>query len=207
MRILLVLLLIASGAMPSFADNRVIGRASIFSNDYFGDGDDRWRSGSYSRSTFFGLGWDGEMPRTGVYELRFRGELISPTDLSKHPTPGERPFVGMAAVGGAYHYERQAIEMYAGAEAVVIGPQSGVSSFVVEAHDLLGFKTVRATTGELANDVIPTAFFSASRLIRGTVNRPFQLRPCCNGADYDRGGHARDARPDTDDRIGLFQSL
>jgi len=177
MRIILALLLTIWGAAPSFADFRIIGRASLFNNDYFGDGDDRWRSGSYTRSTFFGPVWNGRLPDKGVFELRFRGEVIAPTDLSKPPEAGERPFVGVVAAGIARHFSLQGADMHLGADIVAIGPQTGVSSFVTEAHDLLGFKTTRATSGELANDLIPTVHFAASRLIHGSVSEAFQLRP------------------------------
>lgn len=177
MRKFLVLVFLLFGASASASEFKLIGRAALFSNDYLGDGDDRWRSGSYSRSTFFGPAWDGEMPSGGVFELRFRGELIAPTEPYKPPTIGERPFVGVAAVGVARHGRTGGLDLRLGADAVFIGPQSGVSSFVTEAHDILGFRASRSTSGELGNDLLPTATFEASRLIAGSARRPFQLRP------------------------------
>ena len=177
MRILLLVLVMFWGALASASEFRIIGRAALFSNDYFIDGHDRWRSGSYSRSTFFGTEWDGEIPETGIFELRFRGELIGPSDASKPPQSGERPFVGVAAVGLSRHFRHQEMDVRVGADLVAIGPQTGVSSFVTEAHALLGFKLPRAAEGELRNDLIPTGYFEASRLITATTTRPFQLRP------------------------------
>jgi len=176
MRIILLCLLVFCGVSVSAAEFRIIGRAAIFNNDYFGDGDDRWRSGSYSRSTFFGVGWDGEIPRSGIYELRFRGELIAPSDLSQPLSVGERPFVGMAAVGLTRHTRLRDLDVSWGGELVAIGPQTGISTFVIDAHELLGFKVPRATNGQLGNDLIPTGSFEVSRLIARS-GRSFQLRP------------------------------
>ncbi len=177
MRGFLIFLMVFWGATGAASEFRILGRASLFNNDYLGDGDDRWRTGSYSRSTFFGTEWLGEMPQGGVYELRFRGEVIAPTDASQPPQSGERPFVGVAAMGMARHTRMGRFDVSAGGEIVVIGPQTGVSSFVTEAHDLLGFKPPRAAAGELANDLIPTGFVEASRLIARSASRPFELRP------------------------------
>jgi len=156
----------------------VIGRTSVFNNDYFGDGEDRWRTGSYSRSTYFGEPWSGEIPSDrSIYEFRFRGEVIAPTDASLPPAVGERPYVGVAAVGAFRHFKRGSTDFRLGAEIVAIGPQTGVSSLVTQAHDLLGFKTVRASTGELGNDVIPTVSGEAYKTIERTAKRRFEIRP------------------------------
>lgn len=157
---------------------QVIGRSSVFNNDYFGDGDDRWRSGSYSRSTYFGEPWSGEIPHDrSIYELRFRGEVIAPTDASEPPQIGERSYVGVAAAGAFRHFRQGDTKFRLGAELVTIGPQTGISSFVTEAHELLGFKTVRATEGELGNDIIPTASVEIYRTVERTRSRRFEIRP------------------------------
>lgn len=156
---------------------RVLGRTSLFNNDYLGDGEDRWRSGSYTRSTFFGSGWSGDLSDASVFELRLRGELITPTDATLDPQPGERPFVGVIAAGGAKHMHHRGWDIRAGAETVLIGPQTGVSSFMKEAHRILGFAQPRANRGQLGNDLFPTVYVEMSRHLPKTVARSFELRP------------------------------
>lgn len=158
------------------AEFRGLGTSSMFSNDYFGDGEDRWRTGSYSLSTFYGNDWNGDMPAEGLIEFRFRGEVIAPTDASQHPTPGERPFVGVTGIGGARHFMLGRAQARLGGEFTFIGPQTGVSSLVTEAHDMLGFKVPHAATGQLDDDVIPTASFALARQHKPTQTRPFEIR-------------------------------
>lgn len=174
----LLLLINPVGASAFDLSERVIGRVSVFSNDYLGDGQDRWRSGAYFRSTFFGPAWSGDLP-TGrpLIEFRLRGETISPRDLSAPPTAGERPYAGVVAAGLFGHWGRGPAGVKLGAELVATGPQTGVADFVEWSHDLLGFPTVRATSGQLGNAFYPTITAEAYRVVARSGRRPFDLRP------------------------------
>lgn len=177
MRVLIFLAALFCAHSVYGAEFRLLGHASVFNNDYFGDGNDRWRTGSSSHAHFFGEPWDGSLKEAGIYEFRLRGEVVAPTDASKPPTVGERPFVGMIAIGGAKLFRSHSFDMRLGAELAIIGPQTGVSDFVADAHEFLGFKHPRAADGELPNDLAPTASFEISRTFHRTVERPFELRP------------------------------
>ena len=158
--------------------DQVVGRVSVFTNDYLGDGRDRWRSGSYFRSTFFGPAWTGDLPTTRpLIEFRLRGETIAPSDISALPSAGERPYVGVVAAGVFGHWARGATGVKLGAELVATGPQTGVARFVERSHDALGFSPVRATSGQLADGFYPTISGEVYRLIARSRQRSFDLRP------------------------------
>ena len=174
----LLFVLATSGASALDLADRVVGRVSVFSNDYLGDGRDRWRSGAYFRSTFFGTAWTGDLPsRKPLLEFRLRGETISPSDLSAPPTSGERPYVGVVAAGLFGHWGRGNSGFKLGAELVATGPQTGVADFVEWSHELLGFPTVRATSGQLADAFYPTVTAEAYRIVTRSGRRSFDLRP------------------------------
>lgn len=177
MRLILCLAFVFTASASHSDEFRILGRAKLFSNDYLGDGMDRWRSGSYSRSLLFGESWDGGKPGQRVYELRFRGELIAPSDTSQEPAEGERPFVGLVALGGARHLRFRETDVRLGGELVVTGPQTGMSRFVRYAHSILGFEEPRATRNQLGNNLIPTASLEASRTLRRNTVLPFEIRP------------------------------
>ena len=68
----------AACAKPAGAGPRTnIGGVGVFTNDYLGDRKDRWRTGSFMRSQFFGPDWTGQLPAGGVVkEFRLRMEMI-----------------------------------------------------------------------------------------------------------------------------------
>ena len=177
MRIFLCLILLFLASNASAEGYSLVGRTSLFTNDYLGDGEDRWRTGSYSRSTFFAGSSVENGTSSPIFELRLRGEVIAPTEVNLVPQPGERPFVGVVAIGGFRHVSRGDYDVAWGGEVVFVGPQTGVSSFVTEAHDALGFKQPRAATGQLGNKVFPTVYLHTSRLAGASSTIPFDVRP------------------------------
>lgn len=172
------MMVVGASAHAFEAFSNVIGRVSVFSNDYLGDGQDRWRSGAYFRSTFFGPAWTGDLPKKApIFEFRLRGETISPSDLTSPPMAGERPYVGVVAAGLFGHRGSGAGGYRVGAELVATGPQTGVADFVEWSHDVLGFPTARATSGQLGDAFYPTVNTEAYRLIPRKSGRGFDLRP------------------------------
>lgn len=178
MALLALCVLVGAPGMAFELNRNLVGRVSVFTNDFLGDGHDRWRTASYFRSTFFGPVWTGDhQPGERRYELRLRGEVIAPTDASQPPMAGERPYVGMAAVGLYSHFGRGRVGYRVGGELVAVGPQTGISSLVETGHDILGFPAPLAASGELANDFYPTFSAEAYRLIPRSGGRAFDLRP------------------------------
>ena len=108
-------------------------------NDFLGDGYDRWRSGSYGTSRFWGYGWDGELPQAAgdLLELRIGGEIITAASLET-PDASDRPWAGMLSAGLHTQFQRQGLEFAMGGDVVAIGPQTGLDHFQQALHDLIG---------------------------------------------------------------------
>lgn len=140
------------GALPVQAERQFLGVGRIFSNDYLGDGEDRWRTGSYSLSVVRGPGWTGSLPdRPGqVLEYRFRAEIIAPGRLNG-PGSDDRPYVGMLAWGVHSHHALAQGEYSLGLDLVAVGPQTGIGDFHVRAHEELGAPRVGVLDDQIGN--------------------------------------------------------
>ncbi len=93
--------------VPAQAQERqVLGWGRFVSNDATGDGQDRWRTGSYSLSLLRGPEWSGALPaQPGVIlEYRLRAEAIAPESLTK-ANPADRPYVGALSFGLHSHFD------------------------------------------------------------------------------------------------------
>jgi hypothetical protein len=110
-------------------------RSSFFTNDYIGDGHDRWRSGSFT--TFFGFEGD----RTGgwAHDFRLRTEIISPWGSDEQPNNSDRPYAGMIGLGAFVNERIGLTEINIGGEVVMMGDQTGLQSFQDGFHELFGF--------------------------------------------------------------------
>lgn len=147
--IFMVFLLALTGS--AMAESReTIGSGRLFSNDFFGDGSDRWRTGSYVRSTLRAKEvWDGEPRAFGdVLEYRLRSEIISSDGRGDAP---DRPYVGALSVGVHSHYGQDSFRGSVGLDLMAIGPQTGVSRFQERFHDRFGLAAPRFTDGQLRN--------------------------------------------------------
>lgn len=154
-----------------FAEGReYLGFGSSFVNDFLGDGFDRWRTGSYGTSRFWGYGWDGQLPEAAgdLLELRIGGEILSPLYMTD-PMPSDRPWAGMLSAGLHTQFRRNRMEFAVGGDVLAIGPQTGLDHLQQFIHDVLGIPgpsdTVRAAQ-------IPNQF-----LLRfvGEAGQEFQL--------------------------------
>ncbi|SLN69944.1 lipid A-modifier LpxR family protein [Roseisalinus antarcticus] len=126
-------------AGPAAAQGQVtLGFGRIFSNDLFGDGEDRWRTGSYTWSLVRGTGWDGARPETpfDVVDYRFRSEIIAPTRLNGAGLLA-RPYAGIFAVGLHTHYARGPLDVSLGSDVVFTGPQTRWSDIQAWFHELV----------------------------------------------------------------------
>lgn len=137
-----------SNRASDFAGGRVqLGYGRLMTNDFFGDGEDRWRSGSVSASHVFGQSWYGDLPTQAgeLLELRFQGETLSPSNL-KRPAAGDRPFAGQVSLGLHTHYQTMGYEVALGGGLTVIGPQTGLDRFQKSLHEALGMAGLSAAT-------------------------------------------------------------
>ncbi len=184
MRIALIALLGAvqttSAAAEGFAWpnlERVVGVSRLFNNDFIGDGQDRWRTGSYEISVTFGDPVLDGLPDTpfSLMQYRLRSEIIAPDDLAQvNPFP-DRPYAGVIGLGAFTHYERGAYNISYGGELVFVGPSTGLDDFQSWAHGRLGVQGPTAAATQLGDKVYPTVQGEVSRdvALNNTLLRPF----------------------------------
>lgn len=158
-------------------ENRTLGWGRIFTNDFLGDGEDRWRTGGYSVSNVRGKEWNGALPTTpgAVIEYRFRTEIIAPENLS-NPDAADRRYAGIITFGAHTHFQRNDIEMNVGIDLVVAGPQTRMDDLQDELHDLVGGPTPRVDDASIDNIIIPTFIFEAAKPFQTSeevIFRPF----------------------------------
>lgn len=199
-----VFVVAALGALPAMAQDRVtLGWGRLLTNDAIGDGKDRWRTGSYVLSLVRGPDWTGDLPgRPGeLLEFRLRLETIAPADLVA-ANPGDRRYVGALTFGVHTHFETAGVESSLGLEAVIVGPQTGISSLHGDLHDLLGLPTPTIFGGQIDDDAFLTATAEFGRTLE--LGGTGQFRPFVEaqagaetllrvGGDFTFGGYASNA--------------
>lgn len=144
-----------------------IGGMGVFTNDFLGDQKDRWRTMSLSRSEFFGPKWQGQL-NTPITEFRLRFEMIAPERIWA-AAPYDRPFVGLIGIGAFRHQAWGAFRLHYGAEAVIIGPQTGIENLLHGFHDAFDYKDPIGTSYQLDNVVFP--------MVEAGISRSFSLQP------------------------------
>ncbi|MBL6608972.1 MAG: DUF2219 family protein [Rhodobacteraceae bacterium] len=124
----------------------------MFTNDFFGDGRDRWRTGSLVSSRVFGR---PEMTRTlrrreALNELRLFSQIIAPSDLSRNPDRSDagekaglmedidRAYVGHLSIGLHRHFQAGGLAYNFGVDASLLGPQTGLMGLQQTVHSELG---------------------------------------------------------------------
>ncbi|WP_323780821.1 lipid A-modifier LpxR family protein [Thalassovita sp.] len=171
------LLLLTSQA---FAEERVrLGYGRLITNDFIGDTQDRWHSGSVASSRIYGYSWDGALPEKfgELLEFRINGEIIAPDNLVS-PAAGDRPYAGSLSFGLHTHYQRRETDISMGMDMVLTGPMTGLDDFQGALHDALGVDSASAATlsGQIGNGVHPTFVMELGRdyaLGQGATLRPF----------------------------------
>ncbi len=158
-------------------DRKTLGFGRLFTNDFFGDGDDRWRSGSYSWSLVRGYEWNGRPPEAAfeLMEYRVRTEIIAPRRLNGVGSD-DRPYVGALTFGAHTHFARGAYDIAAGAEITAVGPQTGLGELQEWFHVLVDAPTPRVLDDQLENAVHFGIGAEVSRPVRlndRTTIRPF----------------------------------
>lgn len=139
-RAVLAFLVAFCAAAPAFAEDRItLGWGRLFTNDALGDGQDRWRTGSYAVSRLSGPRWSGDLPTTfgTILEYRFAAETIAPANLVTG-APDDRRYAGALSFGAASYAELQGFDAMIGAGFTAIGPSTGLGQFQSLAHQIFG---------------------------------------------------------------------
>lgn len=166
-------------ASPAVAQDReTLGFGRLFNNDFFGDNDDRWRTGSYVFSIVRGPEWQGARPTApgALLEYRLRGEIIAPSELNGSESD-DRAYVGALSAGVHTHFRRGGANISAGVDLVVTGSQTGLDDLQDNFHDLVSAPSLGESVrdNQIDNNVYPTALAELSYPV--VMNDRMMLRP------------------------------
>ncbi|MBB5516583.1 hypothetical protein FHS89_002614 [Rubricella aquisinus] len=167
----------AMAAGAAQAQNVLIGRSAALNNDYLGDNEDRWQTASYSSSWLFSSSL--ELREIGIgprFELRARGQIVTPEKLNGAPPAGSRPYAGYIGAGAFSHYTFAGWDVAAGAELGLLGPSSGISDLHTALHDLLSENEPQGWSTQVADQFVFTPVVEAGYKIGGEGGAPM-LRP------------------------------
>lgn len=162
---------------PMAAEERVtLGWGRLFTNDALGDGEDRWRTGSYSISLVQGPRWAGDLPQVPgeILEYRIGASILAPANLDA-PDPSDRRYAGAITAGVATHFERAGFETMLGGGVTMIGPSTGLSTFQESVHDLFGLPAPAAAEDELPDQLHPWIAAETARVL--PLSPSLALRP------------------------------
>lgn len=152
--------------VSTIAQERVyLGYGGLLTNDFLGDGRDRWRSGSLVSSFTFGpADASARAPRFGeVIELRLGLEALGPRNLPR-PAADDRPYAGILTAGVHTHFQRGKVELSIGGDLVFTGEGTGVGRLQKEFHEALGASAPSAATlaAQIDDGVHPTLVAEAA---------------------------------------------
>jgi len=156
-------------------DITTLGVGRLFTNDYFGDGHDRWQSGSYALSIVRGPDdWDGSVQPIGtIHEYRLRTRLIASDGLGASP---DRTYAGALSFGLHTHFGFDTTRATIGGEVVLVGPQTGLSALQRNFHDAIDIPQVPFTDSQLPDALHFGVSVEAAELMEvtpGVTARPF----------------------------------
>ncbi len=172
----LALLLALTTTLPAVEaqaqDRERLGYGRLLNNDYLGDGEDRWRTGSWTSSRVWGRDWSGSLPEAfgDLLELRVSSQIIAPDNLGR-PAAGDRPYAGVLSAGVHTHFEWRGFNAAMGADLVMTGPDTGLGSFQREVHKALD---VRAPSQATLDGQIPNGLHLT---LVGEMGRDLALAP------------------------------
>ncbi len=170
-------------SLPVDAQERSrLGYGRLITNDFFGDGEDRWRTGGIQSSRVWGPEWTGVAPeRFGqLIELRLGAEILAPDDI-RNVVPTDRRYAGALSVGLHTHFQRGQTEFAVGGDVVFVGPQTKLDEFQDAFHDVFNISrpsdAIRAA--QIGNAINPTAVFEVGQTF--ALNERAVLRPFVEG--------------------------
>lgn len=148
------------------AERGRIGYGRLITNDFIGDGQDRWRTGSVASSRVWGPEWTGQLP-TGfgeLIELRLGAEIVAPDNLAGFDS-NDRRYATTLSIGAHTHYLAGKTEVAAGVDLVFVGPQTGLSQFQDVLHDAFDVPPPATSVlrNQIANSIRPTLTLELGR--------------------------------------------
>jgi hypothetical protein len=165
-----------SGNIPLV--EKTIQMSSVFTNDFLGDGDDRWRTGSFDVSLTFGGGDLRVLPEHALerYQVRARAEIIAPSNLV-NPAATDRKYAGVLGLGLFTHFQKQEYDLYYGGELVFVGKSTGIGAFHKDIHEAFGVTppSDAVLNGQISSAIYPTLHAGISKNLRSerSLLRPF----------------------------------
>lgn len=138
-RILIIFFALTTSVASEDRTNH-IGFGFILNNDFFGDGQDRWQTGSLSTSRLYGRLPLGQLPTAfgELVEIRLHDQIISPNDTTS-ATP-DRQWAGLYSLGVHSHFRDDVLRYSLGMDLNVLGPQTGLFDFQKNLHNMIGNK-------------------------------------------------------------------
>lgn len=174
------LLMVAPAA--DAGDRHSLGYGRLMTNDYFGDGKDRWRTGSWTSSRVWGSEWTGKAPASfgELIELRVSSEIFAPDNLDR-PAAGDRRYAGALSLGAHSHFSWKGFETALGADLVVTGSGTGLGNFQRAVHKALDVRKPSAATldNQIGGGLHPTLVAEVGRDLSLTPR--LHLRPFLEG--------------------------
>lgn len=204
--LILAAALLMAAVLPLQAQERPFtGGGRLFTNDLIGDGEDRWRTGSYVISkTRSRERWTGERPSSfgDLIEYRFRSEIIAPAVLGS-PSASDRRYAGILSFGLHTHFQWNSADVSLGGDLVVTGEQTGIGRLQEMLHELVSLPSPSdmVLADQIANGFYPTVSGEIARSYRffeTAMVRPFVEGRAGDetlvriGADILIGGSQRD---------------
>lgn len=156
-------------ASPSDAqERRTLGFGRLFTNDHFGDGNDRWRSASYTLSLLRGPAWNGSLPDRPfeVMEYRIGTAIIAPTSL-RTPADPDRRYAGTLSFLAQTHFRSGGFETSLGAGVAAVGPGTGVGEMHRLLHRMLSAPRPTILGDQLGNALVP--------FVTAELGRPMEI--------------------------------
>jgi hypothetical protein len=176
----LSLIMVAPAAQAT--ERHSLGYGRLMTNDYFGDGKDRWRTGSWTSSRVWGPEWTGKRPAAfgEVIELRLSSEILAPDNL-ENPAAGDRRYAGALSLGVHSHFMWKGFEAALGADMVITGSGTGLGNFQRAVHKALDVRAPSESTldDQIGGGVHPTLVTEIGRDLM--LSPRLHLRPFLEG--------------------------
>ncbi len=194
---LLILVVWLSLATGVAAQVRFLGLGGFGTNDRLGDEKDRWRTGSYELTLAYGQPWQGRLPTapSAILGVRVRGEVISPHPIQA-TGPDQRLYAGVLAVGVQGFSSFEATDIRAGADLVLLGPQTRLDNLQRLIHKADDGGNPPADSEQLGDALAPTGYLELGR----SFGQLARVRPFVEA----QAGYESFARVGFDATLGRF---